>query len=1166
MGHLLRIRTLIVTPLTAISRLFRRLSIVGKLAVFVGLLVSLTVGALMIVVSHYTGEMLRSEVDQRLATLVDDRYTLLRNGLAGVEERIRILAGRYRLVQILDPRTGGTTDSEPPPAPSPAEMTRTLDDVRSGTEGVVAFWIEDQRGRRVASSGDRDLIAQFAGRVGAQPPDDDGPTLMGPPSPAGSTYVALFETPVKSRTKGAVGKLFLVVDVGDILGEVANRQRLGETGEIVVGVQDRDMALCLFPPRGTPGLTVIPLKSSVLLRRAFSGSAGSMRAPDRLGHSVLAMYRPVGYHDWVLVAKMDLSEAYAPVVRLERLLLALGGGILALGLAASYLIARKHARPIRNLAAVADRIARGDLDARIEVDSGDEIGALGLAFTRMTDELTRSHAELERRIAGRTRELEATRDLLAAFFRILTSRLDPRNIDRTFDTVLRFCHQLGYDLAMISLVDHDAGVIRGVRGAGTMADVVGLTVRPLDGDDILAVVAREGRTAVIADSTTDPRCDPDAVALARVRGQIVLPMLGDEGPVLGTLQVATPEILVESQVDLRPLKSLASHTARALEGLKQVEEIGRLNRSLEAQAAELGKSEAALREQTRILRSVLDCMSEGVVVADREARLLIVNPAAARILGSSYSLGEMGPWNPRHSVFGPDRSTPLSMEELPLYRAIRGETVDQLEVYVAYPNARNGAWMLVNARPLLDEHEQSRGALVVFHDITRRKNFERRLAVQFAATRVLAEVNSLNEAGPRILEIIGEGLDWDFGAFWRVDHGIHRLQCVSVWHRRDAEFPKFEQATRKARSASASTSGPGLPGQVSSNHEPVWISRITPDPQYPRWELGAEEGLTSGFAAPVLVRGECLGIFEFFCREARASDPALLELAANLGTQIGQFIVRNQMHTRVVQSEKLASLGMLSAGVAHEINNPLAYIANNLAVLERDAESLLALIAAYEKTHAVLQAHCPDLLGAIRELNEECDVDYIKENLDKILGSTRQGVKRVAEIVHNLRGFARLDRAAVDQINVHEPIETALEMIRGRLQRRRIIVEELRGDDVPLIPASLVQLNQVFLNLLVNAMQAIESTHRDDGRIVVRTREHEGYVVVEITDNGCGIPPDVLPQIFNPFFTTKDVGDGTGLGLSITHGIIQDHHGRIEVESTPGQGTCFRVFLPTARR
>ena len=167
--------------------------------------------------------------------------------------------------------------------------------------------------------------------------------------------------------------------------------------------------------------------------------------------------------------------------------------------------------------------------------------------------------------------------------------------------------------------------------------------------------------------------------------------------------------------------------------------------------------------------------------------------------------------------------------------------------------------------------------------------------------------------------------------------------------------------------------------------------------------------------------------------------------------------------------------------------------------------------------------------------------------------------------MHNLRGFARLDRAEVDLIDIHEALNSALEMIRGRLNRRHIAVEEENGD-LPLVSASAVQINQVFLNLLVNAMQAIEATHKEDGLILIRTRSNPKEVIIEVIDNGCGIPAEVLPQIFDPFFTTKSVGDGTGLGLSITHGIVQEHGGRMEVESTPGHGTCFRVILPISRR
>src|SRR5262249_3301003 len=171
-----------------------------------------------------------------------------------------------------------------------------------------------------------------------------------------------------------------------------------------------------------------------------------------------------------------------------------------------------------------------------------------------------------------------------------------------------------------------------------------------------------------------------------------------------------------------------------------------------------------------------------------------------------------------------------------------------------------------------------------------------------------------------------------------------------------------------------------------------------------------------------------------------------------------------------------------------------------------------------------LAADRPELVRRVDHLADEFGLDYIRENLGRLLNSTRQGVKRVADIVQNLRGFARLDRAVDQQADVHEAIRSALEMIRGRLERRGIAVEERLGE-VPRVAGSPAQLNQVFLNLLVNALQAIEETHRADGRIGITTGAADGEVVVEVADNGCGIPDEGLPHIFHPFFTIKGVLD-----------------------------------------
>jgi signal transduction histidine kinase len=1140
-------------PPPASKRSFFRSSIVWKLTLFVGVLVALN-GALLIAVAYIaTSMILREQIHQRLTTVAADRQEMLAFTLRQQEDLARQLAHRGRVNQLLSQRRNATIRSER----FRADIETILSTARSHTAGFLALWVEDEAGHVLAASGPDDLVAAYSRFKRSAPRPDGG--LVVPPKRVDSSFGFVVSSVVHSGDGRALGTVLVVSDFAPIAGFLMDPHGLNETGEVLVGVGEGEGIHLILPSRQPSPVELVSAKEFPSLAAAIAGKFGFTRTLDYRDRDVLVAFRPVGtgYDGWGLIAKIDSSEAYGPVDKLRWLMLGLGGTALALGLCASNAIARRFARPIRRLARTSAAVAAGDLSVRSEVTGTDEIGALSTAFNRMTEDLSRSYGDLERRIHERTRELEAVRDLLDAFFHISTSQLDPDNIEKTFDSVLRFCSQLGYDLAMISLVDHDAGVIKAVRATGTFAGVVELTVRRLDGDDILAIVARDGQVVVVTDSRRDPRCDPAAVALSGIRGQVVLPLVSDE--VLGTLQVASRFPIDAKRLDLRPLETLATHSARALTGLRQVEEIRRLNQSQQQHAQELARSEAALREQTRILQSVLDHMGDGVVVADSNARFLVFNPAAERILGRGRIDSPPRDWSRHYEVFLPDRLTPFPAGDLPLTRAIRGDSVDQAELYIAYPTRDDGTWILASGRPLRDEQGDSKGGVVVFHDITRRKKAERRLAAQYETTRVLAEADTPAQANAKILETICESLDWDYGAFWRVDTHIQRLRCATVWHRSTVSAPRFDAANRK----SVFERGIGLPGRIWAHAEPAWIPEIARDSNFPRHEAAEEDGLHAAFAIPILLRGECLGVLEFFSRETRPPDVAILDMMSNLGTQIGQFIERHQMRARVIQSEKLASLGMLSAGVAHEINNPLAYVANNVAVLERDVRFLLALVALYEQAGESLAASRPDILRQVTRLSSEFDLAYVKENMAKILESTRQGVKRVADIVQNLRGFARLDHAAADQSDIHEALRTAIEMLRGRLDRRNITVEEHLGR-LPLVSGSPAQLNQVFLNLLVNAMQAIESTHREDGRIAITTSANNGEVVVEVADNGCGIADDILPQIFDPFFTTKNVGDGTGLGLSITHSMVQDHGGRMEVESVPGQGTRFRVFLPVA--
>jgi signal transduction histidine kinase len=259
----------------------------------------------------------------------------------------------------------------------------------------------------------------------------------------------------------------------------------------------------------------------------------------------------------------------------------------------------------------------------------------------------------------------------------------------------------------------------------------------------------------------------------------------------------------------------------------------------------------------------------------------------------------------------------------------------------------------------------------------------------------------------------------------------------------------------------------------------------------------------------------------------------------------------------LVESEKLASLGQLAAGMAHEINNPIAYVNNNLAVLKRDVQGLLELAKRFYAGQADLQEKNPQLAAETARLAEECDLPWLEENLPRMFESSLKGLQRVRDIVKNLRDFARLDEAELDNVNINDLLASTVQILHYEVSSKAIHIQ-LCLKPLPPVHCCPGKINQVFHNVLLNAIQASEP----GSTITLRTTSLEHTVQIECEDHGCGIEASNLSHVFEPFFTTKPVGTGTGLGLAVSYGIIRDHGGSIEVDSQAGHGTTLRIRLP----
>ncbi len=267
--------------------------------------------------------------------------------------------------------------------------------------------------------------------------------------------------------------------------------------------------------------------------------------------------------------------------------------------------------------------------------------------------------------------------------------------------------------------------------------------------------------------------------------------------------------------------------------------------------------------------------------------------------------------------------------------------------------------------------------------------------------------------------------------------------------------------------------------------------------------------------------------------------------------------------SQILQSEKMASIGQLAAGVAHEINNPIGFIGSNIEALTDYMVDVSKLLGQYQQFRKSIKESGQDLsddikkqLSDLTEFEEEIDIEYLIEDIPELLNDCKDGTQRVARIVGDLKSFAHPGNDKQMLIDINAGLDTTLNVVYNEIKYKATVAKEY--GEISMVEGFPQKLNQVFMNILVNAAQAIE----EKGEITIKTLKEGTDVVVKISDNGCGISPEDVVKVFDPFFTTKEIGKGTGLGMNIAYNIIEDHNGTIIVESEVGKGTTFTISLP----
>ena len=542
------------------------------------------------------------------------------------------------------------------------------------------------------------------------------------------------------------------------------------------------------------------------------------------------------------------------------------------------------------------------------------------------------------------------------------------------------------------------------------------------------------------------------------------------------------------------------------------------------------RADEAIKRTAAEWRTTFDSIEDMIMIIDLDWRIVRVNKSVVSFLGLSYSdiLGkycyDLMHWGKQSS------------EEWCFSKMLNSKKHEESVMYID----EKGTWMSTSVDPIFDGKGNITGAVHIMKDVTERKQLEEALRESESKFRDLVEKSIVG------VFLIQDQVFKYVNARFAEIHGYTVDEVIVKKTARDLVLPEDIQKLNDDSQRLAS----GKFESFKNEH------RIVTKEQEIR-NVAVYGAYTIYQGKPAII-GTILDI-----TEQKRDEETLMDLFSDLEKKNVElentYDELRESQQKIIQQEKMASIGQLAAGIAHEINNPVGFVMSNLHSMGKYSERLSQFIEIQSETIEKLSIGAEDVaavLDGLHKKRQTLKIDYVTNDLTNVIKESLEGTERVKCIVQDLKSFSHKDESVHKLADINDGMESAINVVWNELKYKADVKKEY--GKIPLTKCNIGQLNQVFMNLLVNAVHAIE----EHGEILIRTEHRDGDIVVSVSDTGCGIPEDKLNMIFEPFYTTKKIGEGTGLGLSIAYDIVKKHNGGILVTSEIGKGTTFTVTIP----